>query len=174
MDIRFRNQNTQLGSVNATLAGLNKIAQTLDEVNTGGTSQNGIIENALQNFKTMMEGLSDTVGSEEQDVLVREAAKSLVTFFNTAAEDLQKDWDLQADELRDTIKDVNKCLTNIRDLNEQIRKQGIYGDLALELRDARNLYIDELSEYLGIKCWARPLRSVPWASGWTRRAWTAS
>ena len=150
LDIRFRNQNTQLGSVNATLAGLNKIAQTLDEVNKGGTSQNGIIENALQNFKTMMEGLSDTVGSEEQDVLVREAAKSLVTFFNTAAEDLQKDWDLQADELRDTIKDVNKCLTNIRDLNEQIRKQGIYGDLALELRDARNLYIDELSEYMGI------------------------
>ncbi len=150
LDIRFRNQNTKTAYADTMLSGLRKIAQTLDEVNKGGVTQNGVIENALQNMKTMLEDLSDNVGSEEHDGLVREAAKSLTSFFNTAAEKLQKDWDLQADELHDTITEVNKCLINIRDLNEQIRKQGLYGDLALELRDARNLYIDELSGYMGI------------------------
>ena len=150
LDIRYRNQNTKTAYSDTMLSGLTRLYQTLDEVNKGGTSQNGIIENALQNMKTMLEDLADNVGSEENDGLVREAAKSLTSFFNTAAEKLQKDWNLQADELHDTITDVNKCLTNIRDLNEQIRKQGLYGDLALELRDARNLYIDELSGYMGI------------------------
>ena len=52
--------------------------------------------------------------------------------------------------LEDTVKSVNSCLTRIRDLNEQIRTHEIYGDNALELRDARNLAIDELSKYMKI------------------------
>ena len=149
LDIRYRNENTKLGAANATLAGLQKLSQTLDEVNQG-TSQNGRIEDCLMNFKSMLEGLSKQVGSEEQDGLVREAAKSLTTFFNTAASKLQEDWNLQRDELVDTVKEVNDILVNIRNLNEQIRKQGIYGDLALEQRDDGNLEIDKLSELVGI------------------------
>jgi len=149
LDIRYRNENTKLGAAQATLAGLQKISQTLDEVNKG-TDDNGVIENALKDFKSRLQGLAKQVGSEEQDGLVREAAKSITTFFNTASKQLQDDWDLQKDELEDTIKDVNECLVKIRDLNEQIRKQGIYGDNALELRDHRNLEIDKLSQYLGI------------------------
>ena len=150
LDIRYRNQNTQLAEADATLAGLRKISQTLDEVNKGDENKNGVIQNALMEFQTMLSKLAVQVGSEEYDGLVRESARSLTTFFNTAADKLQKDWDMQVGELQDTVTDVNKCLTNIRNLNEQIRKQGIYGDLALELRDARNLYIDELSGYMGI------------------------
>ncbi|MDE7261522.1 MAG: flagellar basal body protein, partial [Oscillospiraceae bacterium] len=149
LDIRFRNENTKLGASNATLAGLNKISQTLDEVNKG-SYQNGVLEDALMGFVSSLRELAGHVGSEEYDGLVREAAKTVTTFLNTAANNLQDDWNLQADELRDTVKDVNACLNNIRNLNEQIRKQGIYGDLALELRDARNVEIDKLSEYLDI------------------------
>ena len=42
-------------------------------------------------------------------------------------------------------------LTEIRDLNVQIRTQNIYGDKALELRDARNLALDKLSGYMNIE-----------------------
>lgn len=150
LDIRYRNENSKLGATQATLDGLTQLAHTLDEVNKGGVSQNGVIENALQEFKTSLEGLMTNVGSEEYDGLVRGAADSVVSFFRTAAENLQTVWDNQADELRDTVEHVNTILTNIRDLNVQIRTQGIYGDLALELRDARNLAIDELSQYMHI------------------------
>ena len=149
LDIRYRNENTKLGATNATLEGLLKISQTLDEVNKG-TTKNGVIEDALMNLKTQLSTFSVHMGSEEYNGLVREAAKSLTTFFNNAAKDIQADWELEKDKLVDTIKTVNECLVNIRNLNEQIRKQGLYGDLALELRDHRNLEIDKLSENLGI------------------------
>ena len=46
---------------------------------------------------------------------------------------------------------VNGILTQIRELNSSIRKSEIHGENALELRDERNLLIDELSSYMKIK-----------------------
>ena len=48
------------------------------------------------------------------------------------------------------VETVNNILSNIRDLNASIRKSEIHGDNALELRDERNLLIDQLSEYMKI------------------------
>ena len=58
--------------------------------------------------------------------------------------------DLTAVDAVHHISDINKLLTNIRDLNVQIRTQGIYGEKALELRDARNVALDQLSKYMHI------------------------
>ena len=52
--------------------------------------------------------------------------------------------------MRQNVEDINKLLTGIRDLNASIRKSEIHGDNALEMRDDRNLMIDELSKYLKI------------------------
>ena len=48
------------------------------------------------------------------------------------------------------VSKVNGILTNIRDLNATIRKNEIHGDNSLELRDERNLLIDQLSQYMKI------------------------
>ena len=59
--------------------------------------------------------------------------------------------------MRQNVEDINKLLTGIRDLNAAIRKSEIHGDNALEMRDDRNLMIDELSKYLKLT-WCTPWR----------------
>lgn len=53
-------------------------------------------------------------------------------------------------ELDQQVTRVNDILTQIRDLNESIRNADLRGDPGLELRDNRNLLLDELSGYMKI------------------------
>lgn len=58
-----------------------------------------------------------------------------------------EDYETQLNE--DTTR-VNQILTELRDVNLQIRNSDVRGDAALELRDKRNLLLDELSGYMKI------------------------
>lgn len=90
------------------------------------------------------------VGQDTYDDLLRGSADTLCKLFNSVSKGLEDVRNNEVGYLEDTVKSVNSCLTRIRDLNEQIRTHEIYGDNALELRDARNLAIDELSKYMKI------------------------
>ena len=149
LDIRYRNENSKLGANDEKYNGLSQIASILDEVNKGEDGF-GIIE---AQFGKLMEALEDentNAGSEEYDKLVRSAASVLTTYFNKAADDLSDIKENKVHELQESLSDINKLLTEIRDLNVQIRTQNIYGDKALELKDARNLALDKLSGYMHI------------------------
>ena len=150
LDIRYRNENAKLGANDEKFNGLSQISSILDEVGKG-TEGFGVIEKQFGELMGALEDLSANPGSEEYDKLVRSAASILTTYFNKAADDLADIKDNKVNELKESITDVNKLLTEIRDLNVQIRTQNIYGDKALELRDARNLALDKLSGYMNIE-----------------------
>ena len=150
LDIRYRNENSKLAANDEKLNSLYQIGNILDEVGKGQDGF-GVIE---AQFGKLMEALEDentNIGSEEYDKLVRSAASVLTTYFNKAADDLADIKDNKVNELKESLSDVNKLLTEIRDLNAQIRTQNIYGDKALELKDARNLALDKLSGYMNIE-----------------------
>ncbi len=152
LDIRYRNENAKLGASDEKLDCLSQISSILDEVGkgTGDLDGYGVIEAQLSLLKQALEDRDLVAGSEEYDNLVRSAASVLCTYFNKAADDLSDIRENKVNELQESIADVNKLLTEIRDLNVQIRTQGIYGEKALELRDARNLALDKLSGYMHI------------------------
>ena len=152
LDIRYRNMNTKLGAADEKSDALYQIGHILDEVGkgTGDLEGFGVIEAQFGLFYEALEDLCTNTGSEEYDDLVRAAANTLTAYFRKAASDLQDIKINKVGELNDAITDINGLLNNIRDLNSQIRTQNIYGDKALELRDARNLAIDQLSSYLPI------------------------
>lgn len=152
LDIRFRNENAKLGASEEKLDCLSQISSILDEVGKGSGDREGfgVIEAQLSLLKQALENRDLVAGSEEYDNLVRSAANVLCTYFNKAADDLADIRENKVNELQESISDVNKLLTEIRDLNVQIRTQGIYGEKALELRDARNLALDKLSSYMHI------------------------
>ena len=152
LDIRYRNENAKLGANEETLDCLYQISSILDEVGkgTGELEGYGVIEAQLGLLKKALENQNTHAGSEEYDNLVRSAANVLCTYFNKAADDLADIKEHKVNELNESISDINKLLTNIRDLNVQIRTQGIYGEKALELRDARNVALDQLSKYMHI------------------------
>lgn len=149
MDIRYRDENTNVGQLETKLTGLNDLAFVLDEVASGDTGF-GVIEAQLSELLEQLQVLSEKSGSEEYDTLVRSTAETLVQLFNSYSSQLESVAENQYDKFVDEITETNTILTQIRDLNEQIRMAGIYSDPALTLRDTRNLLIDELSTKLGI------------------------
>ena len=149
MDIRYRDMNSSVGSYEAMVKGLDQLVDILDEVGQG-TGEFGIIEGAFNEVVQMLNNLNYRPGTEEYDTIVRSAMQSMTRYFNSYADSLAVVRENLTQDLKEDVESVNTILEQIRDLNVQIRDAGLFGDQALELRDARNVLIDELSGYMKI------------------------
>lgn len=150
LDIRYRNEYSNVGAMDAKLAGLEQLSAIFDEVGKG-TEKDGVLELAFKEFFDKLQA-NNTEGASRDTYnnIVRNSAESLVRWFRdygTQLETLKKNHETA---FRQDIKRVNTVLTGIRDLSEQIRKENIHGGDALELKDERNALIDELSGYMRI------------------------
>lgn len=144
LDIRFRDKNADVGAMGEKLDGLNAINDILNEVGRG-EGQFGIIGAQFDDLIHCLEQISDQTGQDNHDNLVRGSAEALCRKLNAYANELKKAQENADHSLRENVKTVNDILLSIRDLNESIRKCDIHGDPALELRDQRNVLIDQLS-----------------------------
>ena len=150
LDIRFRSEMSSVGAMDAKLSGLNELAAILDEVGDG-EDQNGLIEAQLSDLLATLQNLNVNAGQDGYDSQVRSSAEALVTLFHSAARQLEEVYNNTESQLLDQdLKTVNELLSDIRELNDSIRKSEIHGDSALEQRDERNRKIDELSQYMKI------------------------
>ena len=109
-----------------------------------------MIERQFNDLLAQLQNLSEKTGSQEYDTLVRKSAETLTNLIRNASKKLGEAYQGQVGEFEANVKEVNTILTNIRNLNESIRKANICGDKALELRDERNLQIDKLSKLVKI------------------------
>lgn len=151
LDIRYRNESTRVGEMEAKLSGLEQLSDIFDEVAKGEDGE-GVLEARFNDFIQQLENLSQpgNIGSDSADSLVRGAAEQIATQFNEYARKLETLTETLTAEFRDNVTGVNTTLTKIRDLNESIRTAETFGDTALTQRDERNLLIDELSKQIGI------------------------
>ena len=149
LDIRYSNENSSVGSYEARVKGLQQISSILDEVGKG-EGEFGVLEAQFNDFMSQLNVLNYAAGTEEFDTTVRSSAESLVKYFNSYAKALNTVQSNQLEQIKDEVKSVNTILTQIRDLNAQIREAGIHHEKALELRDQRNVLIDDLSSYMKI------------------------
>ena len=150
LDIRYRDEQASVGYYEARVKGLQQLSNILDEVGKG-KGEFGIVEAQFNDFLQQLQNLNNRVNSQEYDTTVRSSAESLVKLFNTYSKALERVKENQLKDLQGDVKSVNTILTQIRDLNVQIRQAGIYGEKALELRDQRNVLIDKLSAYTKIE-----------------------
>lgn len=160
LDIRFRNENSSVGAMGAKLDGLEELSRILDEVGMGsdGNAGEGILHAQFADFRAMLAKLTGDQTTEEEILsLARTSADSLVRLLGSYAERLAGVKEDQEDGLKDDVATVNDLLKGIQTLNENIQKSELYGDSALELRDQRNLLIDELSGYMKIDVTYEPV-----------------
>ncbi len=153
LDIRYRNENSSVGALDAKLGGLEELSNILDEVGKGsdGNKGEGIMAAQFQDLRDQLAKLTGDQSTEDEFLtLARSSADSLVKLMNNYAKRLGEVEENQANGLQKDVSTVNDILKNIQTLNENIQKSEIYGDSALELRDQRNLQLDELSQYLKI------------------------
>ena len=151
LDISYRKANSDVGSANAKLEGLNQLATILDEVGKGSLEQDdGVILSQLNDIRDLISQAITSGGSSTYDSLIRSSADALCKFFNSYADKLSELKNTYENNLNQEVTEVNDILTQIRDLNESIRNADLRGDPALELRDNRNNLLDKLSEYMKI------------------------
>lgn len=150
LDILYRDEQANVGFYEATVKGLQQISQVLDEVGKG-TGKFGVLHGQFEDFLAQLQGYNNRVNDEDYDTTVRGSAESIVNIFNTYAKKLATVKENMTNDLKNDITQVNTILTEIRDLNAQIRNANIFGHNALELKDQRNVLIDKLSSYMEIE-----------------------
>lgn len=150
LDISYRKAVADVSSSNTKLEGLNSLAVILDEVGKGDLEQDdGVILSQLNDLRDLIsQAVTNGVGT--YDSLIRESASSLTGLFNSYANSLSKLQGTYEDKLEQDVTQVNDILKNIQELNEAIRNSDIRGDEGLELRDQRNLLLDQLNEYVKV------------------------
>ena len=146
LDLRFRNEIASVGGAEQKAEILKDLENIFDEV-----SKNGI-QNQMSDIGTMLQKLSDNVGNQEFDNMVKASADVLTKMLNQYANQLET---IKSDQIYNLekvdIPAVNDILNNIQSLNESIKTSHVYGSGALELIDQRNMLIDELASYMDIE-----------------------
>lgn len=153
LDIRFRSVNASVGANDVKLGGLEQIASILDEVGKGEQTEGddfGILGAQIMDVFKALGDLTDQTGHAEYNRQVRAAAEKLSQYFNSYSGKLQEVYDNAVKAYEQDVQTVNGILSSIREYNEEIRNCDIHGDKALELRDQRNVLLDELSQYMKI------------------------
>lgn len=145
LDIRYRNEASNVGFYDEKLGNLEELQSVLDEVSKDGIHTN------IEEIRTQLQNLANNPTSGEHDTLVRSACQKLVSLLNKYSADLKAQKENALEGFDQNVDQVNDILSQIRDLNVEIRKSQIHGDPALEMIDNRNLLIDQLSEMTKIK-----------------------
>ena len=147
LDIQYRNQLAEVGTVDAMDTILDRIGDVFDETSTSK------ISTALNNVVSQLENMSrpDTAGQGTYDTLVRSAMETLVNLFHESAKDITDMKGEFVDRIVGTeSQKIDSYLNDILELNESIKNSQVLGNPALELQDQRNMLLDELATYLPI------------------------
>lgn len=152
LDLRYRAQAAKSGSEKVQSEALGDLEKIMDEISTDKI--NGQFSHLLEQLNSLASNPSDPV----MEGVVRTSAQMLTQMFNNYSNQIDTVREQQLDYLEDgAIVKVNQLMDNIAKLNEQIRKDNLSGNPALELNDERNLLIDELADYMDIEVVMTPV-----------------
>ncbi|MBQ8315816.1 MAG: flagellar hook-associated protein FlgK [Lachnospiraceae bacterium] len=143
-DEKYRNNNSIYGGYSTKSNYMSQIQSYLNEIE-------------LEGFTTTFDKMYDTIQELEKDpanltvrTQVTNVAQSFCEYFNSLFTNLQA---VQEDcnfEIKNQIDRVNAIAAEIASLTKQINTVEIGGSNANDLRDARNLMVDKLSEIINV------------------------
>ncbi|AFV10805.1 flagellar hook protein 1 [Thermacetogenium phaeum DSM 12270] len=145
IDLQIRNESISLGYWEARQENLNKIEGIFNEPSESG------LQSVFELFWQSLEELSKNPESLAARSLVLERAQTLTETFNHLDSRLQE---LQQD-INATVKikvdEINSLGRQIADLNQQILKIEVMGARANDLRDRRDLLVDQLAKIVPVQ-----------------------
>jgi len=143
-DEKYRNNNSIYGGYSTKANYMSQIQSYLNEIQ-------------LEGFTTTFDKLYDTLQELEKDpanltvrTQVTNVAQSFCEYFNSLFTNLQA---VQEDcnfEIKNQVNRVNAIAAEIASLTKQINTVEIGGSNANDLRDQRNLLVDQLSEIINV------------------------
>ena len=108
------------------------------------------IRHAMDEFYNAWHDLSTNASTASARVAVIEKGNILSDKLKTAGEQLQTQINAQYDDMKTTVDKVNQTTEKIVLLNKNIMQQEATGASANDLRDQRDLLVDELSKYMNL------------------------
>ena len=150
-DQKFRENETKLGEFDTKAYYCKMIEEYLtDDGKTGFKSIFDDLGEALQE-------ITKNASSDSTKSAFISTAKSMADYFNNMYGDLQN---LQADvndEIKIRVDHINSIAQDLATVNKQINLIEINGPVANELRDKRDLLIDELSAIVNVDVTEEPI-----------------
>lgn len=143
-DVKYWNNNSKYGEFTAKQYYMRTIE---DYFNDDGTSG---FKSIFNKFSASLQSVTTNASSDTSKAQFIAAAKSLTDYFNNMygnLQELQKDINL---EIKQNVDQINSIAQELATLNKQINVIELSGARANELRDQRELLIDQLSEIVDV------------------------
>jgi flagellar hook-associated protein 1 FlgK len=143
-DSKYRENNSIAGEYNTKSQYMTEIENYLNELNDDGFTK------TFNSFYESMQELS----KNPSDLTVRNSVigfgKTFTEYFNSLSESLSSTQTSLNFEVRNQVDKVNTIAQQIATLNQQINRVEINGQNANDIRDKRNVLIDELSQIVNV------------------------
>ena len=150
LDLQYREQNTQTGYTQGKSALLSSVQEIVNEFNASdGTTDNGL-QQTITEFVNSWTELAKDPSSASAKSSVLETANSMIGTFNEIDTQLAILHESMVNNVRDGVTDVNTLAGKIADLNQEIMDKEVRNVEASDLRDARDLLIDQVSALANI------------------------
>ena len=144
LDKQFANENKSLGEWTIRQDTLEKLEAIINEPSDTGLRQ------VLDNFWNSWQELSKQPDNLETRAVVKESALAVTDAFNHAAKQLKDLGSDLNDNVTVKVTQVNTTLKQIAGLNNEIFRVEGLGNNANDLRDQRDLLVDELSKVINV------------------------
>ncbi len=150
-DEKFRDNETRFGEFERKEYYMSVMETYFND--DGKTGFKSIFNKLIETLEEVTKNSSST--STKATFLAQ--AKTMTDYFNNMAGDLQ---DLQKDindELKIQISQINSIAEELATINKQVNVIELTGTTANELRDKRDLLVDELSKYVDVQVKETPI-----------------
>ena len=144
LGVQISNENQNLGRWDAQKGSIEKVEMILDETSGYGLSQ------AMSEFWNAWQDLANNPSGHTERTLLKTKSEILANTFNKTYSDLQQIQKDTDDSIKGTIQEINLITDQIADLNQQISEIEVTGQNANDLRDSRDLLLNELSSMIDI------------------------
>lgn len=144
-DVKYWNNNCKYGEYSVKQYYMRTIEDYFNDTTTSG------FKSIFDKFAASLQSVTTYSSSDTSKAQFIASAKSLTDYFNNMYGNLQK---LQLDinlEIKQNVDQINSIAQELAVLNKQINVIELSGTTANELRDKRELLIDQLSEIVDVQ-----------------------
>ena len=141
----------QYWSENSTMEYYNSRAKEYDKLEAifNDTTNEGI-ESALEEFYKSWQTLSVYASDSSSRISTLEHGKVLADRIHSTTKQLQEQIEANYDDIRLNVRKVNEMLDHVVELNKNIMGAEATGAMANDLRDQRDLLVDNISSFVNV------------------------
>lgn len=150
-DVKYWENQSRYGEYAAKQYYMKTLEDYMNDDSTSG------FKSIFNRFSAALQSVTTNSSSDTSKAQFIASAKALTDYFNNMygnLQELQKDINL---EIKQCVDQINSISQKLATLNKQINVVELSGASANELRDQRDLLIDELSEYVDVETVETPI-----------------